>query len=110
MLAVMSGAPDDAEAWVEVEGLDRHLCGASRPGHFKGVCTVVAKLWGLVRPDIGLFGEKDYQQLAVIRQMVADLAFPIEILGGSIGIYRLFIIVLCAALAVLWLLFAVTHS
>jgi pantoate--beta-alanine ligase len=51
--------PNGTHTWVEVEGLDRHLCGASRPGHFRGVCTVVAKLWGLVRPDFGLFGEKD---------------------------------------------------
>jgi pantoate--beta-alanine ligase len=65
--------PHGKRTWVEVEGLDRHLCGASRPGHFKGVCTVVAKLWGLVRPDVALFGEKDYQQLAILRRMHADL-------------------------------------
>jgi len=73
--------PNGTQTWVEVEGLDRHLCGASRPGHFRGVCTVVAKLWGLVRPDFGLFGEKDYQQLAILRRMHADLFLGGEVVG-----------------------------
>jgi pantoate--beta-alanine ligase len=73
--------PNGTHTWVEVEGLDRHLCGASRPGHFRGVCTVVAKLWGLVRPDFGLFGEKDYQQLAILRRMHADLNLVGEVVG-----------------------------
>nr|WP_263429768.1 pantoate--beta-alanine ligase [Nannocystis pusilla] len=76
--------PRGTSTWVEVEGLDRHLCGASRPGHFRGVCTVVAKLWGLVRPDVALFGEKDYQQLAILRRMHADLFLGGEIVGMPI--------------------------
>ena len=73
--------PNGTRTWVEVEELDRHLCGASRPGHFRGVCTVVAKLWGLVRPDYGLFGEKDYQQLAILRRMHADLNLVGQVVG-----------------------------
>jgi len=76
--------PHGTRTWVEVEGLDRHLCGASRPGHFRGVCTVVAKLWGLVQPSVGLFGEKDYQQLAILRRMHADLNLVGEVVGQPI--------------------------
>ncbi|MCX4245287.1 pantoate--beta-alanine ligase [Paraliomyxa miuraensis] len=70
--------------WVDVEGLSAGLCGSSRPGHFRGVCTIVSKLWNLVRPDLALFGEKDYQQLAIIRRMHADLMLDGQVVGMPI--------------------------
>ena len=72
--------PEPATAFVEVPDLARHLCGAFRPGHFRGVATVVAKLFHIVQPDIACFGEKDAQQLAIIQRMTRDLNFGIEIL------------------------------
>lgn len=70
---------DDRSAWVNEEALSRYLCGARRIGHFKGVCTVVSKLFNLVQPQYACFGKKDAQQLLILERMVRDLDFPIKV-------------------------------
>ena len=75
--------PDHA-TWIEVPELGKHLCGAQRPTHFRGVCTVVTKLFMLAQPDVAVFGRKDWQQLAILKRMVRDLNIPVEIVGQEI--------------------------
>lgn len=75
---------ENHQTYVEVTQLTKHLCGLSRPGHFKGVTTVVTKLFNIVKPHIALFGLKDYQQYLVIKRMVKDLNYDIEIVGCPI--------------------------
>ena len=88
---VFAPAPDqiyphgtEGQTYVDVPGLSTMLEGASRPGHFRGVSTIVSKLFNLVQPDIACFGEKDFQQLALIRKLVADMGYDIEIVGVPI--------------------------
>lgn len=71
----------EAQTFVEVPLISDQLCGESRPGHFRGVATIVCKLFNIVQPDIAVFGQKDFQQLLVIKTMVEDLSMPIEIIG-----------------------------
>lgn len=73
---------DGHSLWLSEDSLSKTLCGAARPGHFRGVCTVVAKLLNIVQPDVMLLGEKDAQQLRVLRRMVRDLNFPVKIVSG----------------------------
>ena len=74
----------ESQTYVDVPGLSTMLEGASRPGHFRGVSTIVSKLFNLIQPDVACFGEKDFQQLALIRKMVADMSYDIEIIGVPI--------------------------
>lgn len=76
--------PPGRSTLVQVNGLSAGLCGQNRPTHFEGVTTVVARLFGLVQPEIAVFGEKDFQQLAIIRRMVDDLALPVTIIGAPL--------------------------
>lgn len=73
----------DASVWIDESQLSRGLCGASRPGHFRGVCTIVLKLFNWVQPDLAVFGEKDAQQLRIIERMVRDLNISVEIVRGE---------------------------
>jgi pantoate--beta-alanine ligase len=72
---------DDRSVFVDETSLSQYLCGASRPGHFRGVCTVVSKLFLIAQPDIAVFGEKDWQQLAILRRMARDLNIPVRLVG-----------------------------
>jgi pantoate--beta-alanine ligase len=76
--------PKNAVTYVTIEGMSEKLCGRSRPGHFRGVTTVVAKLFHVVEPEVAFFGQKDAAQCAIIRRMVRDLNFPVEIVVGPI--------------------------
>jgi pantoate--beta-alanine ligase len=81
-VADMYPSGGDQRTVIVVRGLSNILCGHFRPGHFDGVATVVAKLFGIIAPDVAVFGEKDYQQLLVVRDMTIDLALPVEIVGA----------------------------
>jgi pantoate--beta-alanine ligase len=73
--------PAGHQTFVDVERVSKPLCGASRPGHFRGVATVVTKLWLAAKPHVSVFGEKDYQQLALLRRLALDLGFDLEVVG-----------------------------
>lgn len=76
--------PQQQDIFIELPQIASELCGASRPGHFRGMATVVMKLLNIVRPQVAIFGKKDYQQLFIIRQMVAQFNLPVTIVGGEI--------------------------
>jgi pantoate--beta-alanine ligase len=73
--------PEHYQTYVDLDGVTKNLCGLSRPGHFRGVATVCAKLFNMVKPHVSIFGKKDFQQLVVIRRMVQDLNMDVEIVG-----------------------------
>jgi pantoate--beta-alanine ligase len=75
--------PEGGQTWVDVTRLGLPLCGSARPGHFRGVATIVSKLFLAAKPHVAVFGEKDYQQLAIIRRMARDLNFDVEVVGGE---------------------------
>ena len=76
--------PENFQTYIALEKLPNHLCGLSRPVHFKGVATIVTKLFNIVKPDIAIFGQKDFQQLAVIKQKVSDLHMTVKVIGAPI--------------------------
>lgn len=76
--------PDGYQTYVDVEGVTKNLCGASRPGHFRGVATVVTKLFNIVRPHYAIFGEKDFQQLVTIKRLAVDLNIDVDVIGMPI--------------------------
>jgi len=76
--------PPDFETYLRLDGLSKKLCGRTRPHHFSGVATIVNKFFNIIRPNVAIFGKKDYQQLIIIRRMVRDLNMDIEIVGGPI--------------------------
>ena len=75
---------ENHETWVDVPKMAKFLCGKTRPTHFRGVCTIVTKLFNIMSPDVAVFGEKDWQQLTIIRRMVEDLNMPVRIIGGAL--------------------------
>jgi pantoate--beta-alanine ligase len=75
--------PGSVSTWIEVQGLDEHLCGRFRPGHFRGVATVVGRLFNICRPDVAVFGLKDAQQFVILNRMVRDLHFGVEMVGAE---------------------------